>query len=143
MRFYCLEDFKLGFTKLSKKNSYSDLESLTVDFVNGDSDFLKIGVNLNRNNEQPYVKKRLKGRSGYRIYYYFLIMGDQIFMLYIHPKTGVLGSTNLEEKYRADLLKRIKDIIVNKKWEKLYEVFADDDKISFKKPAKITIPSQK
>jgi hypothetical protein len=71
MNIFCLEDFKEEFEKLKKKNSYASIEQDIIDyFFNKDIKDLLSGTRLNNSNDTPYIKKRLKGSGGFRIYFY-------------------------------------------------------------------------
>ncbi len=65
MTLFCLEDFKVEFEKLKKKNSYSSIEKDAIEyFFNKEIEDLKSGARLNNSDETPYIKKRLKGSGG-------------------------------------------------------------------------------
>ncbi len=52
MNIYCLEDFKVEFEKLKKKNSYKLIESQTIEyFFNKTVSELASGVCLNNSND--------------------------------------------------------------------------------------------
>lgn len=69
------------------------------------------GVNLNNNLETPYIKKRLKGRGGFRVYFLLLIRNDAFYLMFVHPKTGVWGSSNIDNKSKSFLYKKIHEYI--------------------------------
>lgn len=74
MTILCLEDFKLEFEKLKKKNSYSSIETdIREHFFNKNIQELISGTRLNNSDTTPYIKKRLKGRGGFRFYFLLII----------------------------------------------------------------------
>lgn len=91
MKIYCLEEFKNQFDRLMVKNSYRTLEQEIIDyFFHKTLDQLRAGVNLNRNNQTPYLKKRLRGRGGFRLYFLIIIKDDSLYLIYVHPLKLVL-----------------------------------------------------
>ncbi|WKK73589.2 hypothetical protein QYS49_16770 [Marivirga salinae] len=77
MDLYCLEDFKVEFDKLKSKKSYKTLEQNVIDYFFGKtSQELCSGVRLNNSSDTPYIKKRLDGRGGFRVYFLLIIKGD-------------------------------------------------------------------
>lgn len=107
MLFYCLEDFKSEFDKLKKNNSYRDLESDLCKFLFSEdkelNSFKKIGSNLNNNLQVPYIKCRIKGSGGYRIYFLLIVKDERLFLLFVHPKTGAMGATNITTDFKKGL----------------------------------------
>jgi hypothetical protein len=131
MTIYCLDDFKIAFEKLKKKNSYSSIEKDIIDhFFDKDVTQLKAGTRLNNSDETPYIKKRLNGSGGFRIYYLLIIKDENLYLLLVHPKTGSLGYDNLDDKSKAFLYKKVLQCI---KSNDLYIVTAVDKKLVFKK----------
>ncbi len=133
MNLFCIEDFKIEYEKLKSKNSYKTLESdIHNYFYKKTVDQLKSGTLLNANNEKPFIKKRLKGKGGFRIYYYLFIHEKNIYLAFVHPKTGKFGSENIEDKYKANIQKKV---IASIKNNSVYLVELDEEKtkISFHK----------
>lgn len=131
MKIYCLEDFKYQFEKLIRNNSYKSLPSLLVDFFDVDDiEELKKGSLLNSDHITPYVKVRIGGRGGYRLYHLLVIKDNCVYLMYIHPKRGKLGSDNTTKEYRTELYKKVLEAIKN---ENFYRVNLDKQKklISF------------
>lgn len=96
MKLFCIEEFKIQFEKLIAKKSYKDLEQDIIDFF-FDKTMADVcsGTRLNASNETPYIKKRLNGSGGFRLYYYVLIKNDCLYLMFVHPKKGVYGSSIL------------------------------------------------
>lgn len=134
MEIYCIEDFKVEYEKLLKKNSYKDIgDELISYFFDKNIDELCSGVRLNNSTETPYIKKRLNGRGGYRVYYYVLIKNERIYLMFVHPKTGSLGSDNITDESKALLLKKVVECIKN---QRVYKVSRNIDRkeLVFEKP---------
>jgi hypothetical protein len=131
MKLFCLAEFKAEFDKLRKKNSYASIEKDILQyFFNKTIDDLKSGVRLNNSDETPYIKKRLNGSGGFRIYYLLLIKGESVYLLFVHPKTGSLGYDNITDESKALLYKRILECIST---NDLYAVTHEKDKLVFTK----------
>lgn len=128
MNIVCIEDFKIEVEKLCKKNSYANLEKDLIEyFFDKPIEDLANGVRLNGSdsNQPPFIKKRLNGSGGYRIYYLLIIIKDNICLVYTHPKTGSLGRENITTEEKADLLAKAHQAI---KDDNLYWVKKDGDK---------------
>ncbi len=114
MNVYCISEFKDQFDKLIKKKSYLALEQEIVDYVFCKQiSELHTGTNLNQNNKTPFIKKRISGSGGYRIYYLLVIRKNNLYLAYIHPKTGSLSEDNLSVKDIKNLQRRMLESISN------------------------------
>jgi len=59
MTIFCLEEFKIEFEKLMRKNSYRTLEQDLIDyFFNKSVNDLCSGTRLNNSEQTPYIKKK-------------------------------------------------------------------------------------
>ena len=131
MTILCLEEFKVEFEKLKKKNSYSSIEKEVIEyFFDKDLQQLKSGTRLNNSDDTPYIKKRLNGSGGFRTYYLLIIKNETVYLMFVHPKTGSLGYDNITDESKALLYKRVLECI---KTNSLYEVKVENAKIAFKK----------
>jgi hypothetical protein len=116
MEIYCTVEFKFEFDKLMRKNSYKNLETALVEYFFAKDlqiENLKLGRNLIKNNENPFIRNRILGSSGYRCYHYLLIKDNKVYLTYIHPKTGVRGVSNTEKSKNKLLLNNLIDDIKN------------------------------
>jgi hypothetical protein len=132
MEVFCLEDFKKEVEKLSKNNSYGTLEpELIAYFFNKTIDELRNGTILNNSLENAFIKKRLEGSGGFRVYYYLIIRKGCLYLMYVHPKTGKYGCDNISPKEKKDLLKKVIEAITT---NNLYLVTPDrtNTKLIFK-----------
>ena len=131
MTIFCLEDFKVQFEKLKKKKSYSSIEVDIIEyFFNKEIKQLISGTRLNNSDDTPYIKKRLNGSGGFRIYFLLVIKDENIYFMFLHPKTGSLGYENITDDSKALLYKKVLEGI---KANNLYEVTVDKDILVFKK----------
>ena len=108
MAIFCIEDFKSQFEKLKKKSSYATLEESIINyFFNKDIQQLTSGVRLNNSDTTPYIKKRLEGSGGYRVYFLLIIKDENLYLMFLHPKTGSLGYDNITDKSKSLLYKKV------------------------------------
>ncbi|MEA5459934.1 hypothetical protein VB796_12840 [Arcicella sp. LKC2W] len=133
MKVFCLEEFKLEFEKLRNKKSYKSIEKDIIDYFFGKSvEELSSGTRLNNSIDAPYIKKRLNGRGGFRCYFLLVIKDENLYLMFVHPKTGTLGSDNITDESKAYLYRKVYECIEN---ESLYllELNTENDSINFKK----------
>lgn len=133
MDIFCLEDFKVEFEKLKGKKSYSSIEDDIIKYFFGkNAQELSSGVRLNNSSETPYIKKRINGSGGFRFYYLLIIKDEKLYLMFVHPKTGTLGSENITDESKAYLYKKVLDSI---KSNDLYQLTLNEEnkKIDFKK----------
>lgn len=131
MTILCLEDFKAAFEKLKKKNSYSSIETDIIEyFFNKDIQQLISGTRLNNSDTTPYIKKRLQGRGGFRVYFLLIVKDENVYLMYLHPKTGTLGYENITDESKALLYKKVLECI---KTNNLFIVTVENNKLTFKK----------
>lgn len=108
MNIFCLKEFQNAIDALKRKNSYQDVESAIYDHFHAKSESeLLTGIRLNLDDLTPYLKKRLKGRGGYRIYYLLIIRDENVYLMGIHPKTGKLGKSTLDKTTIKFLYKQV------------------------------------
>jgi hypothetical protein len=131
MKIFCLEEFKAQFEKLISKRSYRNLEGEIINYFFGkDVSALMNGTRLNNSNETPYIKKRLNGSGGYRTYYLLVIKDDSLYLMFVHPKTGSLGASNITDESKSALYKIVLEAIRD---NNLYEMEVKSGKLNFKK----------
>jgi len=131
MTIFCLEEFKVQFEKLKKNNSYASIEEDIIGyFFDKEIHQLSSGTRLNNSDATPYIKKRLNGSGGFRIYFLLVIKNENIYLMFLHPKTGSLGYDNITNESKASLYKNVLESI---KTKNLYEVTVGNNKLVFKK----------
>lgn len=131
MTVFCLEDFKSEFEKLRKKNSYATIENDIIEyFFNKNAKELVSGTRLNNSDITPYIKKRLNGSGGFRIYFLMIIKNEKLYLMFLHPKSGSLGYENITDDSKAMLYKKVLDCI---KTNNLYQLTINNNKLVFAK----------
>lgn len=90
-------------------------------------------------NKSPFLRKRIESEgsgksSGYRLYFWLLVLEENIYLMYIHPKTGRRSGTNLTEEKQKEL---VKTFISSRKNNSFIQVELQDDKIVYTSPKKI------
>ena len=140
---YCIEDFKDEIEKLRKNNSYQNVDELVLARIKDKTiDEFKTGTNLNLSPTHPYIKCDVGGRSGLRMYYTAILHKGRVYLAFIHPKTGSLGSSNTTSDGRAYFIKKITECIKN---GDLYKVGVTEPKLKFtrvKKPELIEVSTE-
>jgi len=133
MQIYCIEDFKKEFNKLISKNSYKSLETEIIKyFFDKPTNELLSGTRLNNSDKIPYIKKRIGGSGSFRCYFFILIKEGSLYLMFVHPKSGSMGASNINDKSKAYLYKKVLDCIQK---NQLYTLTLNNsrDKIIFKK----------
>lgn len=136
MVIYCVEDFKILVERYKKKAAYRNIEPELIEFLFDKTiEELKAGTCLNNNSEIPYIKKRINGSGGYRLYYLIMIKDDNLYLMYIHPKTGPFAASNLSADAITELYTEVSDAITHKN---LFIVTSSEDRktLKFKKHPK-------
>lgn len=126
MKILSTPEFKSEFEKLIRKNSYKYIaeEIITTYFGKKIQDCLE-GTKLNGHSPNPFIKKRLGGAGGSRLYLTAVITKDSIYFSFIHPKSGALGYENISNTKKTQLLN---DVVQCIKDNDLYELTCCDNK---------------
>jgi hypothetical protein len=123
---YCISDFKDAFDDLIKKRPYKDIEvDIIAYFFDKKLEDLQSGKRLNHSQDEPYIKKRLEGKGGFRVYFLIKIIKENIYLMFVHPKTGPQGSDNITDDSKAKIYKNVLECI---KTNDLYKLTRNDDK---------------
>jgi len=94
------------------KNNHNYLVNLLFEEFNTiDIDGLKLGTNLLPTNGIYFIKRRIAGSSGYRIYYVFDEKNRKVYFSFIHPKTGLEGIANIGDKFKKSDFNYIFDAV--------------------------------
>ena len=127
----CLDEFKNEFEKLIRNNSYSSIEIDIIEyFFNKNIQELSSGIRLNNSDTIPFIKKRIKGRGGYRFYFLLIIKDEKLYLLFVHPKSGSLGFENIADELKTLLYKKVLECI---KSDNLFAVTVNKEKLIFTK----------
>ncbi|HEX8376837.1 MAG TPA: hypothetical protein VF602_03400 [Pedobacter sp.] len=141
MKVFCLQRFRDEFLKLHTIKSYRSLEPEIISyFFNKELTQVQSGTRLNNSAETPFIKKRLNGAGGFRFYFLLILKDEDLYLAYVHPKTGPQGSDNITDESKAALQKEVYDSI---KTSNLFEVTTNENKLVFThvKDSLISIPS--
>ncbi len=112
MDVFCISEFKDQFDQLIKKKNYRTIEQEIIDYVfDKQVNDLRTGTNLNQSSTAPFIKKRIAGRGGYRLYYLLVIRKNSVHLAYVHPKTGSLAENNISVNRIKHLQKRVLESI--------------------------------
>ena len=88
------------------------------------------GTRLNNSDTTPYIKKRLNGSGGFRVYFLLIIKDENVYLMFIHPKTGSMGYDNITDISKVSLYKKVLECI---KTNNLYIVSLENNQLTFKK----------
>ena len=131
MNIYCIESFKNAFEKLIGKKPYKSLESeIIAYFFDKAISELISGTRLNNSLTEPFIKKRIEGSGGFRIYFLIIIKNGDLYFMFVHPKTGSDGADNIDDEYKARLYKNVLNCIKTKNLY-LLKLNNEKDKIVF------------
>lgn len=120
MKVFSTPEFKSEFEKLIRKNSYKYLsDEIISSYFDKKIEDCMDGTKLNGHSPNPFIKKRLGGSGGARLYLVAVIRDDSIYLSFIHPKSGALGYENITNTKRTQLLNDVVQCIKN---NDLYEV---------------------
>ncbi|TLV03427.1 hypothetical protein [Dyadobacter luticola] len=125
MKIFCTVEFEKIFKRLAKKNAYRDLEKEIIDYFFAEHIDLAGGKRIGGHPENPYIKKRLSGSGGYRTYFYIIVKEDNLYLMFLHPKTGPDGSPNITDNAKTELLK---NLISDLKTGRVLSVRMDENK---------------
>ena len=130
---YCTDDFKSIIESYRRKPSYNDIDELVIEYIfDNDFDSLKSGVNLNKSNKIPFIKKRLGGRGGFRIYQLLKVESQEVYLLYVYPKAGPYGTSNFTDDGKTEIYKEGLSCLEGSSMKYIVEVNADRTLLIFK-----------
>lgn len=118
MNVFVTEEFLSELKSISKKKSHSGCESDLIESIfNKRIDEVKtIGTKRlgGQPDKSPFLRKRIGAEnsgksSGYRLYFWLFIQKENVFLLFIHPKSGRRSATNLSAKKQKDLVRTFKE----------------------------------
>jgi len=133
MNIFCIDDFKVAFEKLKSKKSYNTIEKEVINyFFKETAQDLCSGTRLNHSSDSPYIKKRLGGSGGFRFYFLLIIKKEALYLMFVHPKTGAIGSDNITDESKAYLYKKVLGCINTKDFYKM-TLDKTGKKLSFEK----------
>lgn len=137
MSVFITEEFISEVSLLLKNTSHKDCEKEIINNIfNSSLDEIKLngckrlGGDPNRS---PFLRKRIETEnagksSGYRLYFWLMIEEENVYLLFIHPKTGRRSGTNLTAEKQKEL---VKTFISHRKNNLFKEVETQNDRIVF------------
>lgn len=126
MKLFSTQEFKNEFEKLIKKNSYKYLSAELISFYfEKEITSCLDGTKLNGHSKNPFIKKRLGGSGGARLYLIAVIANDSIYFSFIHAKSGALGYENISNTKKTQLLNDVVNAIID---NNLFEVSCCENK---------------
>lgn len=117
MRVFMSPTFIEEVRKLTGSNDHSDLERVLIESVyTGSIDHVIQGGNakkLGGSPNTPFIRRRMESQghgksSGYRLYLWAFRIEQDIYLLYIHPKTGRSSAANISAEYQKQLVAEFK-----------------------------------
>lgn len=109
MKVFSTPEFKNEFEKLIRKNAYKYIteEIITTYLLHNELKNCLIGTKLNGHSPNAFIKKRLGGSGGSRMYLLVVIKNEAIYLSFIHPKSGALGYENISNNKKTQLLNNL------------------------------------
>ncbi len=115
MAVFLTDEFISEVKSILKSKSHSDCETAIIEsiFKSSIDDIMKVGSPKRLGgdpNKSPFIRKRIStegaGKSGgYRLYFWILIQQKNIYLLFIHPKSGRRSGTNITVEKQKELVK--------------------------------------
>lgn len=121
MRVFMSPTFIKEVRKLLKSKDHADCEQVIIESIYNRTleEVIQGGTTkkLGGGPDTPFVRRRMqsqgKGKSaGYRLYLWAFKIEDDIYLLYIHPKTGRRSAANISPEYQKELViafKKLRD----------------------------------
>lgn len=117
MQIFITEEFVSEVKSISKDKSHSECETDLINsiFKKSIDEIKNVGTKRlgGQADKSPFLRKRIgsetSGKSGgYRLYFWLFIIDKNIFLLFIHPKTGRRSASNISTEKQKDLVKTFK-----------------------------------
>ena len=133
MQIFLTEEFILEVKKLQKNKSHGDCEEILIEsiFTKDISEVKETGTKRLGGDpvKSPFLRKRVQSKgsgksSGYRLYFWLLIEEENVYLLFIHPKTGRRSGTNLTTAKQKELVKTFREL---RQKEEFIQVELDED----------------
>lgn len=118
MRVFVTEEFLSEVKSISKNNDHSECETDLINsiFKQKIDEIKNIGTKRlgGHPDKSPFLRKRVESESsgkssGYRLYFWLFIQDQDVFLLFIHPKTGRRSATNITTNKQKELVKTFKE----------------------------------
>jgi len=118
MRVFMSPTFVDEVRRLQRSNDHGDCERVLIESVySGSIDQVIQGGSakkLGGSPNTPFIRRRLEGQgqgksSGYRLYLWAFLIEEDVYLLYIHPKTGCRSAINISTEYQKQLVAEFKE----------------------------------
>lgn len=118
MNVFVTEEFLSEVKSISKVKSHSNCEyDLISSIFNQNIEEIKnIGTKRlgGQADKNPFLRKRIGSEnsgksSGYRLYFWLFVQDGNVFLLFIHPKSGRRSASNISPEKQKDLVKTFKE----------------------------------
>ncbi len=127
MNIYLSKEFIRLASNLLKVKAHSDIEKILIESLfNKSLRDIKTGIaRLKGNiNDSFFLKKRIaqkgKGKSsGYRLYAWLIVVDNNLYLLYIHPKTGKYAQINISKPKQSELIETFQQTNTNNEFIKV------------------------
>lgn len=123
MAVYLTEEFISEVKSIQKSKSHSDCETAIIESIFNSTidDIMKVGSPKRLGgtpNKSPFIRKRINSKgsgksSGYRLYFWIMIQDENIYLLFIHPKSGRRSGTNITIQKQKELVKTFTSLRTN------------------------------
>lgn len=112
MKIFATLEFKDEFEKLIKNKSYKYLsKEIITNYLDVAFSTTLSGTKLNGDSPNPFIKKRIGGSGGSRLYLLAVVIKEAIYFTFVHPKSGALGYENINDDKKTQLLKDVYESI--------------------------------
>lgn len=117
MNVFITDEFLSKIKSISKDKSHSDCEKDLINeiFKKSIDEIKNVGTKRlgGQPDKSPFLRKRIGSKtsgksSGYRLYFWLFIVDNDIFLLFIHPKTGRKSASNISTEKQKDLVRTFK-----------------------------------
>jgi hypothetical protein len=127
MGLYCTDEFRQEIERLRKNSSYANVEQVIIGYYcNGPFAQACTGDLLSDMQGTRFIKKRLAGSGGYRVYVVAVVREQTVYLGYVHPKTGLHGADNITPEKKKAILKEL--IAARQVGGVIYEVQEDSQR---------------
>ena len=117
MRIFMSPTFIEEVRKLSKSKDHADCEKTLIESVYTKTldEIIQGGAakKLGGTPDTPFIRRRLQGQgtgksAGYRLYLWAFRIENDIYLIYMHPKTGRRSAANISSDYQKELVREFK-----------------------------------
>lgn len=117
MNIFTTKEFISEVQKLLKNKAHANCEKDIIEsiFKKTIDEIKSIGTKRlgGHPEKNPFIRKRIGSEktgksSGYRLYFWLFIIEENVYLMFIHPKTGRRSTTNISSEKQKELVKTFK-----------------------------------